>query len=100
MSKALSAWSEVISTYFPLTPEKKLRAERFRELEGQLIEYHRGRPHWYTATSGFYECGSEFGVAYIHFDEWASENGGEWVVDWIAIEECPIDLAELPKGDE
>jgi len=62
-------------------------------LEERLLAYHQQRPHWHTSTDGYYECGPDFGVARLYADSWDA-----WRVDWITVEECPVDLAELPKG--
>ena len=43
----------------------------------------------------YFECGSEFGVARVIPGTY------RWpMLEWIAVEECPIDLDRLPKEGE
>ena len=57
-------------------------------LEQRLVDYvdliRTGR------DPSYFECWAEFGVAHV----WWS-NG--WRIEWITVEECPVDLDDLPK---
>ncbi len=62
-------------------------------LEQQLREYvsqHRAAGE----KASYFECGPEFGVARIVRTTY------RWpLLEWITVEECPVDLDDLPKED-
>ena len=60
-------------------------------LEQKLIDYVDFSPRGNEPR--FFECGVEFGVARLWWTDW-------WNLQWITVEECPMDLNKLPKeGD-
>ena len=66
------------------------RALRRLVLEQKLIDYvYASEP---DRLPRYFECGPEFGVAHLWFK-------GSWRIKWVFVEECPLDLSELPKGE-
>ena len=59
-------------------------------LEQKLIDYAFLSPRGHDPR--YFECGAEFGVAYLWWTDW-------WNLQWITVEECPVDLNRLPKED-
>ena len=58
-------------------------------LEQKLIDYVDLSPRGHEPR--YFECGAEFGVAHLWWtDYW-------WNLQWITVEECPVDLDKLPK---
>ena len=75
-----------------------LNAIRRGELVRQLIDYAAALETGYDKKSHVYDCGSEFGAVRVFYDYESRTNEPEcWEIEWVTVEECPIDLNSLPK---
>ena len=76
-----------------------LTAIRRGELVRQLIDYTAARETGYTKGPHLYDCGPEFGAVRVYYDYESRTKQPEcWEIEWISVEECPIDLETLPSG--